>query len=237
MFPPSTTEVDGSRCAADSSFYRDPLTNRVFYNSDAQCDAEGGLNIAFTDDNGETWVDNPGPPLQFFPVGDATVMFGGPPRMAPSEAALSRAGYPDLVYLCGEGHCFKSLDGGINFTEIKDSSGGDEAGGNGALVAGPDGTLYGAHLFSGACGGSLSQRLSFSRDEGTTWEQAPGTFPEGFTPACTAPSGEGSRSIDKGGNIYLGGTCSNQLAVTYSDDRGVTTFSRTAPRWRVVTLR
>jgi len=214
LFPPQPTEVDGNG-GADPGFFQDPNSHRLFYYHDGAEEGptntyEGAYDVSYTDNGGESWVNYPGPPLQFVPVTDAVVMFGGPPRTAADAAALKAAKYPDATYLCGASECFKSLDGGIDFTQITNSSGTDAAGSNGALTAGPDGTLY------GISGG----KVTVSTDDGTTWTGA-AALPTGFASDCARPSGYGSLFTDKDGNVYLGGTDSNgELAVTYSKNKG-----------------
>jgi hypothetical protein len=219
LFPPQASELAGNNGGADPGFFQDPNSKRLFYYHDGAMEGpantyEGAYDISYSDDGGETWVNYPGPPLQFVPVTDAVVMFGGPPRTTADAAALTKAGYPDLTYLCGltNSECFKSLDGGINFAEIKNSSGTDEAGSNGALTAGPDGTLYGLS----------AAKVTVSTDDGNTWKSA-AALPTGFSSHCARPSKYGSLFLDKQGTIYVGGLSSKgELAVTYSRDGGST---------------
>ncbi|HUC36707.1 MAG TPA: sialidase family protein [Acidimicrobiales bacterium] len=220
LFPADSTQLAGNSEGSDPGFYQDPKTHRLFFYRDAANEGpfstvDGEYHISYSDDGGEDWVNNY--TTDFFPeVSDAVVMFAGPPRTATDAAALKAAGYPDVTYLCGhlpESDCFKSLDGGINFTQIKDSSGTDEAGSNDAVVAGPNGTLYGV----------ASGKVTESVDDGATWTPVPAALPTGFSSDCARPSDYGSLFLDRAGNIYVGGTNSNgELAVTYSKDRGAT---------------
>jgi hypothetical protein len=225
LFPADSTELAGNNGGSVPGFFQDLNSKRLFfYRTGGQegpvNTVTGELHISYTDDGGETWVNYPGPPLQFFPGNDGPRMFGGPPRTAADAAALSASGYPDVTYLCrslpSPEMCFKSLDGGINFTEITDASGTDQTAANGAVTAGPDGTLYGLE------GG----RVTISTDDGTTWTQIPKALPTGFgnPSGCTATSGYGTPPVflDKDNNIYVGGAFGGQLAATYSKDGGAT---------------
>ena len=160
----------------DPVLYLDKDTDRVFTNNippDITCQP-----ISFTDDAGETWT-NTGVCGHF----DHQNIFTGPPPKGGDQPI----GYPNVVYYCAINlvmlsgtstatTCGRSLDGGLTWlptgepaylTPLGAEQGGlpwcDGAVGHGFV--GDDGTVY---LPRGWCGQPF---LSFSKDEGLTWDQ------------------------------------------------------------------
>ncbi len=151
---------------SDPYVYVDEATDRV-YNLDMI-----GLNcnwVRWSDDLGESWINNPagcGQP----PVLDHPTLFAGPPNAAPT------VGYENVLYLCvnrvADSACSTSLDGGLTWTPflpVYGPSAGQTGGFCGGLhahgVTAPDGTAY---LPRGYCGVPM---IAVSQDDGLTWER------------------------------------------------------------------
>lgn len=166
----------------DPFLYVDPVTGRVF-SIDYQL---GCQQVSFSDDHGKTWTTSAQAACQ---VTDHENVFAGPPP----KGGAAPTGYPNVVYLCGNGGgigvvffshiaqlCAKSLDGGATFLPTgtppyadggtTNGTGDAEVPGNcnadaGHGYAGPDGTIY---VPRGWCG---EPWLAISHDEGQTWER------------------------------------------------------------------
>lgn len=98
----------------DPMLYVDARTGRVFSldTYDADC-----MWLIFSDDEGETWSQNP-VACDTGSVTDHQTIFAGPPPAG--EEALGTL-YPDVVYACwntvASVNCLRSLDGGATFTK------------------------------------------------------------------------------------------------------------------------
>jgi photosystem II stability/assembly factor-like uncharacterized protein len=79
--------------------------------------------------------------------------------------------------------CWKSLDSGATFTEIRGSPAADKAGTMGASTADIHGLLY----------GMANGDLNISPDKGITWQSKP--LPAAFSSSQPA--------VDRDGNVYL----------------------------------
>ena len=215
-FPGRTFPPETSRGAGDPQLWVDPLTHRVWYTTIAINGSNAGFcqtDISYSDNNGASWVDYPDQPMWGCPAFDFPRPFTGPPTTATSKKAIAAAraknpkAYPDVFYMCKSAHlnpdrqCWKSLDGGVTFTEIGGSPSNDTAGTMGAWTADIRGWLYGLG----------ASTLNVSRDEGATWTQTP--LPASFRSAVAllGPRPE----VDRAGNVYVGTIVNGLPEVTY----------------------
>ncbi|MGH2806635.1 MAG: sialidase family protein [Actinomycetota bacterium] len=184
----------------DPIMYLDKDTGRVFTNNippDISCQP-----ISFTDDAGETWT-NTGICGHF----DHQNIFTGPPPKGGDQPI----GYENVVYYCAINlvmlsgtstatTCARSLDGGLTWIPSGEpaylSPIGAEQDGlpwcDGAVghgFVGKDGTVY---LPRGWCGQPF---LSFSKDEGLTWDQVQ-------VAENGSPDHEAGVAADSKGNLY-----------------------------------
>lgn len=130
----------------DPFLWVDPMTDRIFsthLEPNGEC-----IWIAWSDDDGESWLANPldcGP----VPFADHQKLVTGP-RVGPVAMAPNPL-YETSVYLCfnhaavsvglGFGiHCYVSFDGGMTFPLLSPVKNG--SGLHGSIHVGPDGTLY-----------------------------------------------------------------------------------------------
>lgn len=143
------TLVEGLLSSPDSSdpfLLVDPITDRIF---SAHLEPNGEcIWMAWSDDDGESWLGNPadcGP----IPLADHQKVTTGP-RIGPLASVPSPL-YEQAVYLCvnkisvvlGVGfgiHCYVSFDGGATFPHMSAVQTG--SGLHGAIKVGPDGSLY-----------------------------------------------------------------------------------------------
>jgi hypothetical protein len=167
--------------------------------------------MAFSDDDGASWFENP--------IGcglaaavDHQTVGGGP--FAPG---LSGIGYPDTVYYCAQAvasaQCSLSLNGGAVFNPAVPIYTILQCGGlHGHLKAAPDGTVY---VPNADCGGKAS--VVVSTDNGTTWKvrSVPGS--------TTQDESDPSVGIGAGNTVYLGWQNGDgHPYVGVSHDRGAT---------------
>jgi hypothetical protein len=172
---PNVAGVPTHPLSLDPFLYLDKDTGRVFTNNippTLTCQP-----ISFSDDSGETWTNT-----QICGHFDHQNIFTGPP------VTSDTIGYPNLVYYCAinlvalEGGsvattCSKSLDGGLTWIHTgapaylspmpprQDQTGTICSGAIGHGFADHRGTIYLPRVWCG------QPYLSFSRDEGLTWEQ------------------------------------------------------------------
>ena len=130
----------------------DPVTDRIF---DIQAVQTQGTWIAWSDDDGATWLANP---LDFGTVPDIDhlKLATGPwtPAGFGQLATLTKNVYSQAAYVChdtpitgtamGSVHCYTSFDGGMTFPVGATAIGTvEQAGGpHGAISPAPDGTIY-----------------------------------------------------------------------------------------------
>jgi hypothetical protein len=196
----------------DPILFTDHNTNRTFV---SQLSADCSL-LAFTDDDGASWVQNPiGCGLA---SGADHQSVGGGAFAAP----LSGAGYADSVYYCAQliatAQCALSLDGGLTFDPALPIYTLLQCGGlHGHLRSAPDGTVY---VPNADCGGR--QGVAVSTDNGLTWNVR--TVPTSTTQDESDPS----VAVGAGNTVYLGweeGASSktgSKALVALSHDRGAT---------------
>jgi len=142
--------------------------------------------MAFTDDDGATWVPNQGGPFASA-VDHQTI--GAGPYPEPLNAVANPI-YPNAFYYCGQdiafASCARSDNGGLSFgpsTTVYTVA--DCAGIHGHVRVGPDGTVY---LPSKACGPNVA--ISVSTDGAATWTQraVPGSQPSIRDPSVAIAS-------------------------------------------------
>lgn len=191
----------------DPFLIADPVTDRV-YSLDLHLPANSCSWLMWTDDEGETWGQNPQGCAK--PVTDHQMMFVGPPN------DTTTVGYENTVYYCGSDlvltfTCSRSLDGGqtflpaaathfetdyANLTSCTGPARGAWIGtGHGAASFADDGTAY---VPWGYC--NLSY-ITVSRDNGQSWEttlvdDTAGRSLESFE------HHESRIAIDRSGNVY-----------------------------------
>jgi hypothetical protein len=201
-----------STTSLDPILFTDHSTGRTFV---SQLSADCSL-MAFTDNDGASWFQNP--------VGcglasgaDHQTVGGG--AFAPG---LSGTGYPDTVYYCAQAiataQCSLSLNGGVSFNPAVPIYSAVQCGGlHGHIKSAPDGTVY---VPNADCGGK--QAVVASTDNGTTW--AVRTVPGSTTQDESDPS----VAVGAGNTVYLGwqdgasNTTGSTAKVAVSRDRGRT---------------
>lgn len=125
--------------------------------------------MAFSDDDGATWIPNQGGP--FAAAVDHQTIAAGP--YPPPLNAVPNPIYPNAFYYCGQdiafASCARSDNGGLTFgapTPVYTVA--QCAGIHGHVRVAPDGTVY---LPSKACGPNVA--ISVSTDAASTWTQHP----------------------------------------------------------------
>jgi hypothetical protein len=184
-----------STISLDPILYTDPRTNRTFVSQ-----LMGGCSLmAYTDDDGADWFQNPIGCGFVTAVDHQTV--GGGPFMAPYTSTDVVGNYPDNVMYCAQGvvaaECAQSTNGGILFGPGFPTYTINDCGGlHGHIRVGPEGNLY---LPNGSCNGQ--QAAVVSTDGGTTWtvHPIPGTSPH-------ANNGDSDPWVDiaPDGTVYFG---------------------------------
>jgi hypothetical protein len=196
-----------SAVTLDPILFTDHSTGRTFV---SQLSADCSL-LAFSDNDGATWTQNP--------VGcglaagaDHQTVGGGP--FAPGA---SGTGYSHSVYYCAQAiataQCSLSLTGGLTFNPAVPIYTALQCGGlHGHVKVAPDGTAY---VPNADCNGKSA--VVASTDNGTTWAVRP--VPDSSTQDESDPS----LGIGAGGTVYFGyasGTGHPMAAVSH--DRGRT---------------
>ena len=168
--------------------------------------------MAFSDDDGATWIPNQGGPFASA-VDHQTIAAG--PYPAPLNAVPNPV-YPNAFYYCGQdigfASCARSDNGGLTFgpsTTVYTVA--DCAGIHGHVRVAPDGTVF---LPSKACGPNVA--ISVSTDGAATWTQRP--VPDS-QPAIRDPS-VAIAADNTAYYCYSDGDRNARVAVT--KDRGVT---------------
>lgn len=199
-----------SKRSFDPILYTDLKTGRTFVSQLAlACSL-----MAFTDDDGANWFQNP------LGCGIGTVFdhqtVGGGVWRAGDKSNDPIFNYPNSVIYCAHddvmGSCATSYDGGITFGAANPMYNITQCGGlHGHARVGPDGYMYIPHS---TCG--TSQALVVSADSGKTWtvNPVPGSTPGNFDPWV---------DIGPQNTIYFGWTDGNGHAyVAVSKDHGAT---------------
>jgi len=210
--PPSQSFAPGSG-PSDPQLWIDPITNRIYYTTIGETWPSGLVcltDLSYSDNNGVTWTtpqqtaSSWSPEPYGCPAFDFPHLWTAPPTTDKGKMH----GYPDVVYICKSNHveparqCWKSLDGGLTFTEIGGSPQGDTAGTMGAWTSDLKGNIYGV----------ANSDLNISSNEGVTWTSLP--VPTAF--------GSSDPAVDSAGNIYLSTIVNNIPEVIYSKNGGKT---------------
>src|SRR5258707_3025711 len=162
--------------------------------------------MAFTDDDGETWLPSQGSGIQ---SGIDRQTRGGGPFHRP---LLGGALYPTAVYYCSQdialANCAVSLDGGATFGPAVPIYTSQQCGGlHGHIKVGPDGTAY---VPNKDCGGQ--QAVVVSEDNGMSWSVR-------AVPNSLTGNSDPSVALSHGGRVYLPfADHANDPVVAVSDD-------------------
>jgi hypothetical protein len=201
-----------STASLDPILFTDHATNRTFV---SQLSAGCSL-MAFSDDDGASWIQNP--------VGcgiasgaDHQTVGGG--AFAPG---LSGVGYGDTVYYCAQAiataQCALSIDGGLTFNPAVPIYTALQCGGlHGHVKSAPDGTVY---VPNADCGGHAA--VVASSDNGVTWAVHP------VPSSTTQDESDPSVAVGSDGTLYLGwqegasNTTGSKAYAAVSSDRGKT---------------
>jgi hypothetical protein len=191
--PPSWRDVSStitSTTSLDPILFTDSATNRTLV---SQLSAGCSL-MAYSDDDGASWFQNP--------IGcgiasgaDHQTVGGGP---FPAGAVGPLTGYKDAVYYCAQAivtaQCALSQDGGTTFNPAVPIYNATQCNGlHGHVKVAPDGTAY---VPNADCGGK--QGVAYSTDSGTTWKLS--TVPDSSTQDESDPS----VGVGAGNTAYLG---------------------------------
>lgn len=192
---------------ADPILFTDNVTGRTFA---SQLVAAGSL-MAFTDDDGASWLPSHGSGIASG-VDHQTVgggRFHDP--LTPPQGEI----YDNAVYYCsqdiGAALCARSDDGGLTFGPAVPIYTALDCGGlHGQVKVAPDdGTVY---VPNKSCG---NQAVIVSQDSGITWQvrRVPGTSSTEFDPSV---------AIASDGTVYLGMRDDGHPVVAVSHNRGLT---------------
>ena len=191
--PPTWASVGStitSTTSLDPILYTEHSTGRTFV---SQLSAGCSL-MAFSDDDGASWFQNP--------IGcgiasgaDHQTVGGGP--FAPGLIGPTTS-YPKAVYYCAQAiataQCALSQNGGLSFNPAVPIYNATQCGGlHGHIKVGPNGTAY---VPNADCGGKAG--ASYTTDNGTTWKVL--TVPDSSTQDESDPS----IGIDANNTVYLG---------------------------------
>lgn len=179
-----------SATSLDPILFTDRRTNRTFV---SQLSADCSL-LAFTDNDGASWTQNPvGCGLA---AGADHQTVGGGPFAA--GATGTGVGYPDATYYCAQAvataQCSLSNNGGVSFNPAVPIYNATQCGGlHGHIQVAPDGAAY---VPNADCGGR--QGFSVSRDNGTTWTV------KTVTGSATQDESDPAIGIGSAGTVYFG---------------------------------
>jgi hypothetical protein len=214
--PPVHANGDSHAKGVHGYVHIDPVTDRVWYvtgNSAASCGAmKGGAVVSWSDDLGATWK---GSTTGCGTYDWGRLVTGHNPAGVNQRAVYFFGVAPRLVG--GLRVVYRSLDGGISWTKLKNPASVTTE--SGAGVAAPDGTLYfdypeyigfdpyrvvdRTYPFKPA--NLCRQMIAVSEDYGETWRQEP--IPNSV--ACSMMTGQQRVAVDKAGTVYA----------LWSDDR------------------
>ena len=179
-----------SLTSLDPILFTDPRTNRTFVSQ-----LLGGCSLmAYTDDDGQSWTQNP-VGCGIGAAADHQTVGGG--AFAPTATGIG-VGYPDITYYCAQAvvsaQCSASHDGGLTYGPgVPIYTALDCGGLHGHIMVGRDGAAY---VPNADCNGR--QGFSVSTDNGLTWsvEAVPGS--------TTQDESDPAVGVGAAGTAYLG---------------------------------
>ncbi|MDQ3927830.1 MAG: PKD domain-containing protein, partial [Chloroflexota bacterium] len=213
----------------DPILFTDPVTGRTF---SSQLNVRTSL-MAFSDDDGETWVPSEGGSALLSAVDHQTVASG---PWAPAAPLTSTDTYTHAVYYCSQdvadASCSVSHDGGVTFPPPVPMYTAAQCGGlHGHVRIAADGTAYVPNRRCGLAGANVynTQGVAVSTDSGTTWTVRHVDDPVNPTKVFDGLV-DPQIGIGSGGRIYMGmqnnitqgGVPSWPPYVAVSDDKGQT---------------
>jgi hypothetical protein len=179
-----------STTSLDPILFTDHTTGRTFVSQ-----LLGGCSLmAFSDDDGTTWTQNP------FGCGAGAAAdhqtVGGGPFHSGAQGALTA--YPHAVYYCAQAvasaQCALSQTGGLSFNAATPMYTATQCGGlHGHLKVGPDGTAY---VPNADCGGKAAAVTS--TNNGLTWTV------DAVPDSSTQDESDPSIGVGASGSVYLG---------------------------------
>jgi hypothetical protein len=227
-FPAKATWEDKSFVGTDlitmdPILFTNPRTGRTIVSQLVTPAAANGLAVltdgcslsAYTDDDGDTWIQNQGCGL---PSGADHQGIGGGPFHAPLPGTLAlpdpAGAYYQATYYCAQSgvtaYCSLSTDGGVTYGPGVPIYTTECGGLHGHPSVGSDGTVY---VPNKNCGGR--QGVAVSEDNGITWKvrTVPNTLGSSVDPGI---------AVGAGGTVYLGyQNGDGRPSVAVSTDKGV----------------
>lgn len=194
----SVEDVFSQPTTSDPYLWVDPITDRIY---NVQMVSLVTTWIAWSDDDGETWLGNPfdnGP----IPVNDHIKLATGPwtqsgygqlGNMAPIHDTATYFCFNKLVGV----FCYTSLDGGASFPLGAEVTGVAASGGlHGAITTAPDGTVYVPPR-------TLIPTVAYSKDNGLTWVETQ-MGEDTLTPSPRKNSEVGTDSASNAYHVWIG---------------------------------
>ena len=191
--PPTWKDVASqitSTTSLDPILFTDHVTGRTFVSQ-----LTGACSLmAFSDDDGTSWTQNPIGCGAGAAADHQTV--GGGPFHSGAQGPLTS--YPHAVYYCAQAiasaQCSLSQTGGLTFNAASSMYTAAQCGGlHGHLKVGPDGTAY---VPNADCNGKAAAITS--TDNGLTWRV------DAVPDSSTQDESDPSIGVGSGGSVYLG---------------------------------
>jgi hypothetical protein len=213
--PPTWKDVSStltSTASLDPILFTDHTTGRTFVSQ-----LTGACSLmAFSDDDGASWTQNP-VGCGLAAAADHQTVGGG--AFAPGLTGPLTS-YPHTVYYCAQaiasGQCSLSQTGGLTFNPAVSAYNITQCGGlHGHIKSAPDGTVY---LPNKDCGGKAA--FTFSRNNGLTWTIK--TIPD----SSTSDKSDPSIGIGAAGTVYEGYQSANGHPMIATLPAGSSTFTK-----------
>jgi hypothetical protein len=205
---------------SDPILFTDRTTHRVFI-AELTLLSPDTSKVAFSDDDGHTWIADPQSQGLASAVDHETM--GGGPYHAPLPNPPPVI-YPHAVYYCSQdiatAFCSRSDNGGLTFGGQFMLYNVSNCGGlHGHVKVGPDGTVY---VPNRSCNGA--QSVAVSKDNGVNWTVHPvATATQSAGPSTVGTGDDPQLAIDAGGRVYFAfSNFGTKLGVAVSDDQGTT---------------